>query len=142
MRRSYKFLAKVLTATIISSCMSNMVLAKSTNSDIPKVVVQKSSKTKKKDVKILGEIVEKRERNIKQFLKDDGTIEAVVYPQAVHYMEDGKWKDIDNTLHEEKEGNENVLVNGQNDFKVKFGKSSNSNKLVTIKKKNMNYLGM
>lgn len=45
----------------------------------------------------------------------------------IHYKEEGKWKDIDNTFID----NRNALVNNQNNFKVKFSKSGKNN-LVTI----------
>lgn len=54
-------------------------------------------KKKKKESKILKEVVEKREQNTKYFLRDDMSYEAVVYPQPVHYLENGQWKDIDNS---------------------------------------------
>jgi hypothetical protein len=38
---------------------------------------------------ILAEIPSERERSIKHYLKDDGTYEAVVYPNPVHY--EGRW---------------------------------------------------
>lgn len=81
--------------------------------------------------KIIGELTEKREQNVKHFLKDNLTYEADIYPFAVHYFEDGKWKDIDNTLVDNKdEENNDVLENVHNDFKIKIAKNSQSNKLV------------
>ncbi|MEG2018330.1 MAG: DNRLRE domain-containing protein, partial [Clostridium sp.] len=49
---------------------------------------------------ILEENIEKREENVKHFLLDDKTYEAVVYNESVHYREGEQWKDIDNTLEE------------------------------------------
>ncbi len=51
-------------------------------------------------VKILQEDEEKRESNVKHFILENKTYEAVVYDSPVHYLEDGKWKDIDNSLAE------------------------------------------
>ena len=59
------------------------------------------SQDEKDDSKILYELTDLRQKNVKQFLKDNSTIEEVVYPMAVHYTDsDGKLKDIDNTLIE------------------------------------------
>ena len=94
-----------------------------------------TSKPEKPQSKILGEAVEKRDKYTKHFIKDDLTYEAAVYPIAVHYTENGSWKDIDNSLTDSvDESNDPVLENKNNDIKVKFAKNSNSNKLVSIKK--------
>jgi RHS repeat-associated protein len=93
------------------------------------------SKTKSK---IVGEIVEEREKNVKRFLKDDGSYQAVIYKSAVHYKEGNSWKDIDNSLAEnvDIEDSQNVLENKQNSFKIKLAKNTMSKKLVKIKKGN------
>jgi len=59
---------------------------------------------------------------------DDGSFQAVVYQNPVHYLDNGVWKDIDNTLVDE--GSD--VTNKDNDFKIKFAKKSNDSKLVTI----------
>lgn len=87
--------------------------------------------------KIIGELTEKREANVKHFLKDDNTIEAAIYPYPVHYKENGQWKDMDNSLVEEEDGETSgskVLANKNNDFHVKIAKDSTANKLVRINK--------
>ncbi|HEY9062031.1 MAG TPA: DNRLRE domain-containing protein [Pseudobacteroides sp.] len=63
------------------------------------------------------------------------TFTAAVYPYPVHYKNGNKYEDIDNSLISEKDvsGNQ-YLSNKANDFKIKIAKSSNSNKLVNIKK--------
>lgn len=84
--------------------------------------------------RIIGELIEKREANVKHFLKEDGSIEAAIYPNPVHFFEDGKWKDIDNSLKEEVVSSETFLSNAYNSFNVNFSKNSNSNKLVSVTK--------
>jgi YD repeat-containing protein len=95
----------------------------------------KGNPAKKPEGKILKEITDKRERNVKHFLKDDLTFEAAVYNKPVHYFSDGLWKDIDNSMIEGKDDeNNNVLENKNNDFKVKIAKKAIGGKLVTIAK--------
>lgn len=67
-------------------------------------------------VRILEEDVTKRSSNIKYFLNEDHTCTAAVYPEPVHYEEDGEWKEIDNQLEEVTEEGETSLVNRQNPF--------------------------
>ncbi|MEA4826089.1 MAG: DNRLRE domain-containing protein, partial [Clostridium sp.] len=84
---------------------------------------------------IVKEVEEKREENIKHFLLEDNTYEAVIYKEPIHYKENGKWQDIDNTLVEAKDDQGNsILENKKNDFKVKIAKKSNSEKLISINK--------
>ena len=50
---------------------------------------------------IVGEVSDKRDANIKHFIREDLTYEAAIYPTAVHYWSDNAWQDIDNTLVEQ-----------------------------------------
>lgn len=85
--------------------------------------------------KILGEATEKREKNIKHFLNEDMSFTAAIYPTAVHYLENGKWQDIDNSLKDGvDESSLPVLENSKNSYKVKIAKNSNARKLVSISK--------
>jgi len=47
---------------------------------------------------IVREVTENRTESTKQYLLSNGLYMAVAYPEAVHYQQDGQWKDIDNTL--------------------------------------------
>ena len=47
---------------------------------------------------LIGEEENKRGESEKHFLRADGAVEAVLYPYPVHMQENGKWRDIDNTL--------------------------------------------
>lgn len=59
-------------------------------------------------ISILMEVVEKRTEFSKEFKLSNGFNMAVVYPEAVHYEEDGRWEDIDNTLHGVESGGASV----------------------------------
>lgn len=48
--------------------------------------------------KLLGELTGKRKRCVKYFQMTEKGVAAAVYPEPVHYEEDGEWKDIDNRL--------------------------------------------
>lgn len=97
--------------------------------------------------RIIGEVTDMREEYTKHFLNDDYSYEAVVYPEPVHYLEDGEWREVDNRLIETDDTSVtssdvsmagltkgNVLKNQANDYEVRFAKNANSNKLVQIKK--------
>ena len=48
--------------------------------------------------KIVKEVTELREENVKHFLCEDGSYIAATYSQPVHYRKNGKWVEIDNSL--------------------------------------------
>ncbi|WP_411681918.1 DNRLRE domain-containing protein [Clostridium thailandense] len=88
----------------------------------------------KEERKILGEIIEKRDKYVKHFLKEDLTFEAAIYDEAVHYLKGGKWRDIDNSMIETKDEEDNtVFENKDNDFKVRIAKKVKSKGFVIIK---------
>jgi len=77
---------------------------------------------------VVGEDESLRKENEKHFRMSDGSYIAAVYPEAVHYLEAGEWKDIDNTLSLTDEG----YVNAENDFEVVFSSDNNSSDLYTL----------
>ncbi len=80
------------------------------------------------------ELIEKRKLNEKHFLQEDGTIVAKVYSSNVHYLKDGKYEEIDNTLIKK----EDYYTNKKNDYKVLF-KEQGKDSLMRMEQEN-NYL--
>ena len=64
------------------------------------------------------ELIEKRKPREKHFLQEDGTIIAEVYDDDIHFLNENKFEEIDNTLIEEN----GKYVNKSNSFKVFFNK--------------------
>ncbi|TYQ18382.1 UNVERIFIED_CONTAM: LOW QUALITY PROTEIN: RHS repeat-associated protein [Acetivibrio alkalicellulosi] len=101
----------------------------------PQEAIQYERESKKDEVKLVGEDISRRDKNVKHFLRDDMSFEAVIYPFSVHYEEDGEWKDIDNTLIETTDDDKNdIFKNKSNDFRVKYPKTSIPKKMVTVTK--------
>ena len=69
---------------------------------------------------IIGEDTSRRQENEKHFRMSDGSYVATVYPEAVHYSDDGKWEDINNTLTLTEDGYRNTAGS----FEVVFGDGS------------------
>ena len=69
-------------------------------------------------VEVLTELIDKREADTKYFAMSDGSIKACIYPQAVHYLKDGKYEQIDNSLTLKNSNGKNVYVNKENSFKA------------------------
>ena len=75
---------------------------------------------------ILREIEEHRTPTTKEFLMSDNTVMLQQFVEPVHYYENGKYIDIDNSLIETVENGKNVYTNNVNSFKVKFDKEQGS----------------
>lgn len=75
------------------------------------------------------ELIEKRKPREKHFLQKDGTILAKIYDSDIHYLKNGKYEEIDNTLEKRK----NIYRNKKNDYRVTF-KSNGKNSLVKMAK--------
>ncbi|MBE6150540.1 MAG: DNRLRE domain-containing protein [Firmicutes bacterium] len=75
------------------------------------------------------EIKEKRGRKVKQYLHRDGTITAKVFCDDIHFMKNGIYEEIDNTLVKEKD----YYVNKDNDYKAYFYKKTKDS-LIRIEK--------
>ena len=80
------------------------------------------------------EVKSLREANVKHFRMSDGTYTAASYDMPVHYNDGDGWQDIDNTLSDATDAEENTAVyeNKDNPLKVKFAKKSNSNNILKL----------
>lgn len=63
------------------------------------------------------ELIEKRKAREKHFLKEDGVIVANVYDEDIHFLKNGKYEEIDNSLIEDN----GYYTNKSNAYKVFFG---------------------
>ena len=82
---------------------------------------------------IIGEDITRREANIKYFLNEDFSYTAAIYPKAVHYQDNGQWKDIDNGLETVTlDGDSSYVQNKANRMKVGFAQNTAEEKLVDI----------
>src|SRR5690625_1659778 len=66
------------------------------------------------------EIKEKRKEREKHFLQENGEIIEEDYDEDIHYLKNGKYEEIDNTLVK----NYGSYVNKNNNFKLSFDTSS------------------
>ena len=78
---------------------------------------------------VLGEDISKRTENEKHFRMSDGSMIAVTYDEDVHYLKDGKYEEIDNSLTSE---NDEYGIKGSS-TDIKFSKKAKENKILTIK---------
>ncbi len=88
------------------------------------------SESSDNELTVIGEDESRRTADTKHFIMSDGTRKAVIYGNNVHYEEDGKWIDIDNTLSYDKEKKE--YKNTKNSFKATFKEDFGEENLFTL----------
>jgi hypothetical protein len=137
MKKNLKLLSILLSIDMITSIMPVKVFAESNvTQDLQKPsLTNQQAETAKPEAKIIEELQDKRTRYEKRYIKDDFSFEVDTYSIPVHYLDNGEWKDIDNTLVEETdESNNKVLTNKANDFNVKIKENAKTGELVNLSK--------
>ena len=141
MKKYSKPLSIFLLITFIFSLLPIKAFAEELNKS-SKLGTPPVQAKKKTEGKILKEVVEKREKNVKTFQLDDYSFQAAIFPEAVHYLKDGKWEDIDDSMVDATdEDKNNVYENKENSYKIKIAKKASANKLVRIQKVDTKYPG-
>lgn len=80
------------------------------------------------------EMIEKRRPNVKHFNMGGGRYQMVVYPEPVHFEENGQWKEIDNTLEEAQDANGNIVLRSKaNPLGVEFARESDRDSIVRLR---------
>ena len=109
MKRGFlrKALTVLLSFSLVVTSLSIQAYAQEKVSEIelPETEGYSYYVNEKTDTIVISEDDARREVQTKHFRMSDGSLKAVVYSNAVHYKENGQWKDIDNTLeHKEETG--------------------------------------
>ena len=90
-----------------------------------------ASNKENSDASIVEEYTDNRTEFSKEFLLDNGLSLAVVYNSAVHYMKNGQWEEIDNTLQTNTSGK---FTNKAGIWDVAFPQQISSNNQISITK--------
>ena len=123
MRKSKMFLriiSTILSILLIIEILPMSVLAEALK-DIEKTDINIASQEEtSEEVTIIGEVESERSENTKHFRLSDGSFIAATYPEPVHYMIDGEWEEIDNTLTEKTIDGVDYYINEKAPNKVAF----------------------
>ena len=121
-----KISAIVISAIIFIQLLPLSSIAASVNEY--KAAVDFSTTKDETNSPIVDEQISKRTEYSKTFLREDGSFTKVVTVDPIHYAENGKWEDIDNTLTLTKDANrKDVYSNSQNSFSIEAPKTMNKN---------------
>ena len=110
-----KFLSYLLAITLFISDVPIVVNAVE-KTDTSSQSVETASTPE--EAEIISELTEKRDETTKYFAMSDGTTKACLYPQNIHYLDDGEYKEIDNTLVKDTKDGKTYYKNKKNSFSV------------------------
>lgn len=93
-----RVIAMILAIVLIPQLLQFDALAEGMVHTVKAAETTESSNSTEEVTTVLGEDESRREESVKHFILSNGTRQAVIYSEPVHYMKNGKWHDIDNTL--------------------------------------------
>ncbi|MHB8963176.1 MAG: RICIN domain-containing protein, partial [Saccharofermentanales bacterium] len=132
MKRFYNFLSILLSLAVLVGMLPAIPAGETLSLGVEATDVALQSDEKVPAI-VLGEITDLRDKYTKHFRMSDGTMVAATYPEAVHFMQDGKWSDVDNSLSESTDATgKAVLENRNNGFKIRYARQSDSRNLVSM----------
>ena len=137
-----RVLSMILTLALLISCVPNQVyaLAGEALADLLEAtdtaVLQPNATPNPvlSTAHIVAEDASRRGETYKEYILNNGLHLATVYPSAVHYEENGVWKDIDNTLVAAVFGGKAVYQNAAGAWSVRFPRNMSTNDMVGITK--------
>ena len=117
-----KILGYLLAITIFMSDIPIVVNAEEDDTSVSQSVesVDETLEVETEEAEIISELTEKRDETTKYFAMSDGTTKACIYPQNIHYLDEGEYKEIDNTLVKDTKDSKTYYKNKNNSFSVKI----------------------
>ncbi len=129
-----KFVAFIITFISIINILPMEVLANSVTDAIAHnefnedVTNNSPSESNIPDAEIICEVKEKRDEHTKVYKKSDGSYTAIKTEDSLHYLNDGEWEEINNSMILEGD----FYTNSENLFNVEFPESIDSNESLTV----------
>lgn len=121
------FVIEILPLQVMAEDFTEAVAKKEFIEDL---VNNPTDAEKDADAEILYEVEEKRDEYTKVYKKSDGTYTAVMTEEPLHYLDEGVWKEIDNSMILDG----SLYTNLSNLFNVELPKNIDENKELTVEK--------
>lgn len=137
-KMSLKVLSVILTVLMVLQIAPMQLIANAYTEamaikNMPREDVTTFSDDKDFSTEILYEVEEKRDEFTKVYKKNDGSYTAMVSSEALHFIQDGKWTDIDNTLVNSVEDGKTVFTNTNSMFDIMFPEVLSQDSEIEIK---------
>lgn len=137
-KMSLKVLSVILTVLMVLQIAPMQLIANAYNEamaikNMPREDVTTFASDEDFSAEILYEVEEKRDEFTKVYKKNDGSYTAMVSSEPLHFIENGKWTDIDNTLVSSVENGESVFTNTNSMFDIMFPEELSEDSAIEIK---------
>ena len=137
-----RVLSMILTLALLISCIPNQVYAMAGEAladllDTTDTAVLQPNATPDpvlSTAQIVAEDETRRGETYKEYIMNNGLRLATVYPSAIHYEENGQWKDIDNTLVATVSNGKAVYQNAAGAWNVRFPRNLSGSDMIGITK--------
>ena len=134
-----KTLSMILTLALLVSCVPNQVFAMAGEALMSAVTADDTVTLQTKPellsaVRVVSEDTSRRGEAYKEFVLNNGLRLATVYPSAVHYEDDGEWKEIDNTLTIATSDGNIYYTNAAGRWNVRFPQNLSGSNMINITK--------
>ena len=122
-KRSIRLWSSIMALVLIFNMLPLKAMAVNTGSNPNETSggsheTQNSLSHSNSDLDILEEVIEKRSEYSKEFIMSNGLHMAAVYDVPVHFLADGQWQEIDNTLKLSNNRSEHVYTNSAGSWQV------------------------
>ncbi len=147
MRKSWtSILSILLVAVIVFNMLPLSVFAGSSDASGLEVIpltqeeslpvddTQEELALQTENVQVVSEDVTRRSEFYKEFVLSNGLRLATVYPDAIHFEENGEWKEIDNTLKTDVVNGQTVYTNTDGLWDVRFPHQLTDSNAISITK--------
>ena len=135
MKMFKKMLAVLLTITTligIFSCGTSVFAEEyneyAENKEYEQSLLTEAVEIEKEQSEIICEVPEKRDEYSKTYKRADGSFTTILSKSPLHKLQEGEWKDIDNSLKSDGD----IITNSDGAFDVEFPETINDNEKITI----------
>ncbi len=139
-----RFMSVILSLILIAEVIPMQVIANEYSDETSETEkAEILTDNDREDAEPIAEDTSKRDENVKHFIMSDGTMQAAQYDVPVHFQQNGKWVDYDNTLIEidaDEEENEGKILKNKDltvknsDWNIRISKKTSGKKFVRIEK--------
>ena len=132
MKKVLRIISMALAILLIAEILPAQAIADGVQRQAQAQTTQAQESNVGNESGILYEVEQERSANAKIFRRTDGTYTALIADEPLHYLKDGVWEEIDNTLEQQTEGEEKVFENKENYFQVSFPSELSNDEEVSI----------
>lgn len=133
-KRIIRMSSLVLVMAMLINILPVNVLAASIQTQTGTSNITDKADVNTEAVYILDEVIQNRTEYSKEFRMSNGLKMATLYAQAIHYEDNGEWKEIDNTLKISGTGKNAAFTNTAGPWTVSFPQQMSADHGVTITK--------